>query len=119
MRPTQATDRAERLATIATWSSQIAYETGFWASYDRYLRRAELTDPCEREELLSSRDATVGVNNLRRRRAELITRGNDLPGDQLEAMEKVPGWSWVPHQDVHDAKAEVMQQFCAVTGRPV
>ena len=112
-------DRAGRLATITTWSSQTAYEAGFWASYDRYLQRGELTDPREREELLSSRDATVWATKLRRRRAELITRGDDLPGDQLEAMEKVPGWSWDPTQDAHDAKVEVIQQFCAVSGRPV
>ncbi|WP_380282487.1 Helicase associated domain protein [Kitasatospora purpeofusca] len=112
-------DRAERLATITTWSSQTAHEAGFWASYDRYLRRAELTDPREREQLLSSRDATVWANSLRRRRAELISRGDDLPGDQLEAMGKVTGWSWDPHQEAHDAKVAVMQQFCAATGRPV
>ncbi|MFF8639112.1 Helicase associated domain protein [Streptomyces pilosus] len=112
-------DRAERLATIATWSSQTAYKAGFWASYNQYLRRAGLTDPREREELLSSRDATVWATNLRRRRAELITRGDDLPDDQLEAMKMVPGWSWHPYQDGYDAKVEVIQQFCAVTGRPV
>ncbi|MEV0193151.1 Helicase associated domain protein [Kitasatospora purpeofusca] len=112
-------DRAERLATIATWSSQTAHEAGFWAGYDRYLRRAELTDPREREQLLSSRDATVWANSLRRRRAELISRGDDLPGDQLEAMGKVPGWSWDPYQEAHDAKVAVMWKFCAATGRPV
>ncbi|MFZ4179894.1 MULTISPECIES: hypothetical protein [Streptomyces] len=59
------------------------------------------------------------ATNLRRRRAELIIRGDDLPDDQLEAMEKVPGWSWHPYQDAHDTKVEVIQQFCAITGRPV
>ncbi|WP_285567881.1 Helicase associated domain protein [Streptomyces sp. RTGN2] len=112
-------DRAGRLATIATWSSRTAHEAGFWAGHDRYLRRAEPGDPREREELPSSRDATVWANNLRKRRAELIACGGDLPGDQFEAMEKVPGWSWDPYQDAHDTKVEVMQQFCAATGRPV
>ncbi|MGR6998892.1 Helicase associated domain protein [Yinghuangia aomiensis] len=113
------TDRAERLATIATWSAQTAYEAGFRASYDRYLRWAQMTDPGEREQALSRRDATVWANNLRGRRAELISRGEDLPGDQLEAMENVPGWSWDPYQDAHDTKVAVMRQFYAATGRPV
>jgi hypothetical protein len=113
------TDRAERLATIASWSAQTAYEAGFWAGHDRYLRWAELTDPSEREQMLSRRAATVWANNLRGRRAELIARGEDLPGDQLEAMEKVPGWSWNPHQSAHDTKIAVMRQFCAATGRSV
>ncbi|MBC3842052.1 hypothetical protein GXW82_23285 [Streptacidiphilus sp. 4-A2] len=112
-------DRAERLATIATWSSQTAFEAEFWATYDKYVWRAELTDPQEREQRLPSRDATVWATNLRRRRTELIARGDDLPGDQVEAMEKLPGWSWDPYQDAHDRKVEMMQQFCAVTGRHV
>lgn len=89
-------DRAERLARIATWCSQTAHEAGFWANYDRYLRRTELTDPREREELLSSRQATVWANNLRSRRAELIARGTDLPGDQPGASPTTtcfPSWS--------------------------
>lgn len=72
-------DRAERLATIATWSSQTAYEAGFWASYDRYLRRTELADPREREELLSSRDATVWATNRRRRRARVPSFSRPSP----------------------------------------
>ncbi|MFF8798136.1 Helicase associated domain protein [Streptomyces globisporus] len=113
------TDRAERLATIARWSAQTAYEAGFWAGYNRYLRWAGLTDPAEREQVLSRRAATVWANNLRGRRAGLIACGEDLPGDQLEAMEKVPGWSWDPYQDAHDTKVAVIRQFCAATGRPV
>ncbi|MEV7129720.1 Helicase associated domain protein [Streptomyces sp. NPDC093260] len=112
-------DRAERLATIACWSAQTANEAGFWASYDRYLRWAELADPGEREQVLSRRAATVWANNLRGRRADLIARGGDLPGDQLEAMEKVPGWSWDPYQDAQETKVAVMRRFCAATGRAV
>ncbi|MFF9690877.1 hypothetical protein [Streptomyces sp. NPDC014623] len=107
------------MATIATWSSRTAYETGFRAGHDRYPRRAEPADPREREEPLPDRDATVRADSLRRRRAELVTRGDDLPGDQLEAVEKAPGRSWGSCQDAHDAKVEVMQRLCAVTGRPL
>ncbi|MEV5644077.1 Helicase associated domain protein [Streptomyces flaveolus] len=113
------TDRAKRLSTIASWSAQTVHETGFWAGHDRYLRWVALMDPREREQVLSRRAATVWANNLRGRRAELIARGEDLPGEQLEAMEKVPGWSWNPHQGAHDTKVVVMRQFCAATGRPV
>ncbi|WP_129308561.1 Helicase associated domain protein [Streptomyces sp. L2] len=112
-------DRAERIATIASWSAQTAHEAGFWAGYDRYLRWAELTNLSEREQVLSRRDATVWANNLRERRAELIARGEDLPGDQLEALERVPGWSWDPYQDAHDTKVAMIRQFCAATGRSV
>ncbi|MEU6371199.1 hypothetical protein ABZ876_37335 [Streptomyces sp. NPDC046931] len=59
-------------------------------------------------ELRKPLDAADFVDELRGQMAIELTLLN----------EKVPGWSWDPYQDVHDAKVEVMQQFCAVTGRP-
>ncbi|CAM5585900.1 hypothetical protein SALBM311S_01206 [Streptomyces alboniger] len=112
-------DRAERLATIPTWSSGTAHEAGFWSRYRAYLQRAEATDPDEREKAMPSREATVWANNLRSRREDLVAYGRDLPDDQLKAVEEIPGWSWTPFGDSHTAKVQVMQQFVTTTGRPV
>lgn len=112
-------DRAERLATIPTWSRDTAYEAGFWSRYRAYLKRAQAMDPGEREKAMLSCEATVWANNLRSRRDDLRAQGRDLPDDQLKALEEIPGWSWTPYQDGHTAKVEALRQFVAATGRPL
>ncbi|MFF7159743.1 Helicase associated domain protein [Streptomyces sp. NPDC008139] len=112
-------DRAERLASIAAWSSQTAHEAGFWSRHRAYLQRAQATDPYERDKSMPSREATVWANNLRGRREDLLAQGRDLPEDQLTAMAAIPGWSWTPYDDSHAAKIQVLLQFIAASGRLV
>ncbi|GGS29293.1 hypothetical protein Snoj_25590 [Streptomyces nojiriensis] len=113
------TERAERLATIPTWSGKTAHEAGFWSRYHAYLLRAQSADPAVREHAMPGREATVWANNLRSRRQDLLAQEADLPEEQLAALEKVPGWSWDPYGQSHGAKVAVMRLFADETGRPV
>ncbi|WP_185893880.1 Helicase associated domain protein [Streptomyces sp. WAC05950] len=114
-------DRVIRLANIESWSDRTAYEAEFWQGYERYLADtlAKQTAEAEHQDLMPQRVATIWASNLRSRRKARQQQGEDLPAEQLEAMAKVPGWSWAPFEAQFQAKVDALWQYWNETERPI
>ncbi|MFE2325308.1 Helicase associated domain protein [Streptomyces sp. NPDC059385] len=114
-------DRVTRLAAIMSWSDRTAHEAGFWQGYERYLAHvlAKQTGEAEHPDLKPQRAATLWASALRSRRKTRQERGEDLPAEQLEAMTKVPGWSWTPFKGQFQTKVDALWQFWNETEQPI
>ncbi|MEV3912607.1 helicase associated domain-containing protein [Streptomyces canus] len=107
-------ERARRLSTVESWSTENAHDASFRRQRDLY-RSAVLNE----SRAMEGREATVWANNIRMTRKRLADQGEDLPAWKLEALASIPGWSWDPFEEGFLTKVVILQNFTAQTQRSV
>ncbi|WP_405748136.1 helicase associated domain-containing protein [Streptomyces canus] len=107
-------ERARRLSTVESWSTENAHDASFRRQRDLY-RSAVLNE----SRAMEGREATVWANNIRMTRKRLADQGEDLPAWKVEALASIPGWSWDPFEEGFLTKVVILQNFTAQTQRSV
>lgn len=109
-------DRQDRLAAIPTWHFDVR-SAAFQDGYEHYRRvtQAEAAGTDAQD----FADARQWAKKLRERRAKLLGHGEDLPRDQLDAMDSLAGWRWTPRETRFDEQLDILRAYHADTGQPI
>lgn len=105
-------DRQRRLTAIPSWTFD-ARSGRFWAGYEQYQQAFNWQGDGQRNPDADIEPARRWAKKLRERRQNFLAEGRDIPAEQLEAMNAIPGWSWTPRDSRFEEQLGVLTDYCS------
>ncbi len=115
---TLSPQRERRLRTIPTWSFD-ALEKAFLNGYQAYQEVFNWNGTGQRDPDASPEavhQARRWAKKQRERRGAFLQRGEDIPADQIAALEALPGWSWAVRDSRFEQQLDVLSEYCRRKG---